>query len=436
MKLTRALGWIAGALALGGAAFVALTAASWSAGAASDVPTARVVRGALRLDVHATGEMRAGRSASLSGPPVGGMLRLVRLADTGAAVRAGDIVMEFDPADQQHALEQSRSELLEAEQEIVKMRADAAVQAAQDQVERLTARFDVRRAELDALADADLLGAIEAKKRQLAIEEARRRLAQLQEDVRSRADTSRAALAVVEEKRTKARLATERARQIIESLAVRAPIDGLVAIKENRDAAGGFFFSGMTLPEYRAGDTVGSGRVVMDIFDTSRLEIRAKVNEQDRANVNAGQTAVVQADALPGRPLSAKVASLSGLASRGFFFDSAGPLRQFDAMLQLDPTSRPPRPGTSVRIRVAGPEVRDALYVPRQALFQKNGKPVVYVRAGERFEPREVKVTHRTESRVAIEGVADGTEVALVNPEAPATTPAAARGPVAAARLP
>ena len=50
----------------------------------------------------------------------------------------------------------------------------------------------------------------------------------------------------------------------------------------------------------------------------------------------------------------------------------------------------------------------DALHVPRQAVFDKNGKNHVFVKIGERFEQREVKVEQRTESRVAITGVAEG----------------------------
>ena len=395
---------------------VAGAAASWPE-AHDQVPTARVTRSSVKLDVHATGELRAARSLTMTAPPVGGMLRLVRLADTGGAVKAGEVVMEFDPAEQQYQLEQSRSELAEAEQEIVKMRADNAVQAAQDEVELLTARFDVRRAELDAQAGEELIGSIEAHKRRLALEEARRRLAQLEEDVGSRAETSRASLAVVEEKRTKARLATERAMQTIESLAVKSPLDGLVVVKENRDASGGFFFSGMSLPEYRAGDTVFPGRPVLDVFDASQLEIRAKVSEQERGNVTTGQTAAVRADALPGRDIVARVANLAGLAARGNFWESAGPIRQFDAVLRLDRPNAQLRPGTSVQVVVAGTELKNALHVPRQALFEKRGKPVVYVRTSQGFEAREVRISHRTETRVVIEGLPEGTVVALVNPE-------------------
>jgi HlyD family secretion protein len=416
MTVTRRI-WALTAVVVVIGAIVAAAALAPRPSTAGSVPTSAVARGNLRLDVYATGELRAGRSVSLSAPPAGGRLRLLKLVETGMAVRAGDVVAEFDPADQQYLFDQAQSELAEADQDITKMKADLAVQAAQDQVDLLTARFDVRRAELDARSPASLIGANDAKKRQLAVEEAQRRLAQLEDDLQSRATTSRAALAVVDERRTKARLASERAQQIIGSLVLKSPLDGLVVVKENRDAAGGMFFSGMTLPELKAGDSMYSGNVVLEVYSAVGMEVRVKVGEQERANVVVGQTATVRADVLPGRTFRGRVLTLAGLAARGGMFDSAGPLRQFDVSIALDEPDARLRAGTSVRAVIAGTEVKDALTVPRQALFEKNGKPVVYVRAGELFAPREVKVTYRTESRVGLAGIAEGTEVALVNPD-------------------
>ncbi len=183
----------------------------------SATPTARVVKGPLKLTVNATGELRAGKTMTLVTPPVGGMLRIIHMVPTGVSVKAGDVVMEFDPSDQQYQLEQAKSELAEAEQGIVKMKADAAVQAAQDEVALLTARFDVRRAELDASGN-EFIGAIQAQKNVLSLEEARRRLAQLEDDIKSRAVTNRASLAVADERYNKAQLAMQRARQVIDSL--------------------------------------------------------------------------------------------------------------------------------------------------------------------------------------------------------------------------
>jgi multidrug resistance efflux pump len=416
----RAAGWVA---ALGGLLVVAallLVSArpAWSRRTAQ-VPTVRVARGPLAVEVHARGEILTGRLVQISAPPAGRMLQIVRIPSTGTRVAAGEIVLELDAAEQQHELEQSLSTLQEAEQEIVKLRADAEVQAAQDRVELLAARFDVRRAELDAAAGEELIGAVEAKKRRLALEEARQRLAQLEKDVESRAATSRAALAVVEEKRTKARLAADRARQLIESFVVRAPIDGVVIVRENRNASGGVFFWGMVLPEYRAGDTVWPGNPVLDIMGAGSTEIRARIDESDRGNVAPGRRALVRLDALPDQPLPARVVRLGGLATRRGFFDEAGPSRQFDVVVQLD-EKRPDLPaGLSADVTIEGGEVASVLHLPRHAVFEKEGRPVVYVRDGAGFVAREVKIVRRTETRIAIEGVAEGTEVALVHPEKP-----------------
>jgi HlyD family secretion protein len=396
------------------------------------VPTARVIKGPLKLTVHATGELRAGRTVALVTPPVGGMLRIVTLVPTGTSVKAQEAVVEFDPADQQYALEQAKSELAEAEQEIVKMKADAAVQGAQDDVALLTARFDVRRTELDASGN-EFIGAVDAQKNILSHEEARRRLAQLLEDVKSRAATNQASLAVVQEKRTKAQLAMQRAQQVIDSLVIRAPFDGVVSRKENRDAAGGMIFWGMILPEYRAGDQISPGRPVVDVIESGRMEVRAKIDESDRTNLVAGQPGVVEVDALPGEKFTARIGQLAGLASRANFWESAGVTRLFDVTLQFEQPDPRLKAGVSTRVTLEGKDVPNAIHVPRQAVFDKNGKNHVFVKTGDRFEQREVKVEQRTESRLAISGVPEGTEVALIDPTArPGNTPASAAPPVPA----
>jgi HlyD family secretion protein len=392
------------------------------------VPTARVAKGPLKLTVHANGELRAGRTVTLIAPPVGGMLRIVRLVQTGESVKANEAVMEFDPADQQYALEQAKSELAEAEQEIVKMKADAAVQDAQDKVALLTARFDVRRGELDTSGN-EFVGALDAQKNLLSLDEARRRLAQLEEDVKSRAATNQASLAVVQEKRNKAMLAMQRAQQVIDGLVLRAPLDGVVSLKENRDASGGMFFFGMILPEYRAGDQIWPGRPVADVIEAGRMEVRAKVDESDRGNLTAGQLASASVDTLPGETFPVRVGQLAGLASRGFFFESAGVTRLFDVTFQFEKPDPRLRAGASARVVIQGKEVPDALHVPRQAVFDKKGKSYVFVKNGERFEEREVTVQQRTESRVALAGLSEGTEVALIDPTAGRQQPGQSTAP-------
>lgn len=389
-----------------------------TAASAPIVPTSRVTRGSLTLTVYLQGDLRATSQANLPAPSVGGALRILSLTDTGATVEQGDSIMEFDPADQQYALEQAESELLEAEQEIIKRRAEIKAQEAQDKVSLMTSQFDVRRAELDAKMDQDLIGANEFKIRQAELAEATRNLERLEQDIKARAVTAKAGLAVLEEKRTRSKMSADRARQNMDNLVLKAPMDGVVSVRENFDAGGGMFFEGMSMPTYRAGDTVYSGRPVIDIFDIRSMDIRARVNEQERANVTEGQVARVESDAVPGMSLAAKVTAVAGMGKPD---NRWGPLRQFDVTLELkDPDPRL-KPGTSVRIIVQGATVDNALLLPRQALFEIEGKPMVYLRSGggaEAFTPKQIKVVHRTESRIAVEGLEVGAEVALIDPVA------------------
>lgn len=433
MKVKRLL-WVVAVVGTTGGLVAAASAIKSSPIAARREPTARVARGSIRLDVWATGEFRASRTVSLPAPMAGGGLRLIKLADTGTAVKAGDVVMEFDPAQQQFALDQALSEVAEAEQEVIRRRADIDARAAQDQVTLLNARYRVRRAELDCRTPQQLISANEYKKRQLTLEEMKRRLAQTEHDVVQNRTNAQAALSVVEEGRNRSRINADRARQIIESLVVRSPIDGLVLVKENQDATGGVFFSGMSLPEFRIGDTVGSGRPILDVSDTTDLEILVRVNEQERATLSVGQPATVSADGLPGVPCAARIASLSAVALR--IMRQAGPLRQFEVVLRVDKADPRLRPGTTVRVLIAGRELTNVLTVPRQAVFQQNGKSVVYIPVGDRFEPREVKVAAQSESRSAIQGIEEGGEVALINPAAASTTQASPGPPASPASAP
>lgn len=425
-RLFLVIGLLAGLAAVAGAAAWAFTPRAALASSAPQVPTALVARGNLAITVHLVGEVQTDKSITLVPPQAGVPLRLVRVVETGEAVKAGQVVMEFDPGDQQHALEQSDSQLLEAEQEIIKARANQEVQAAQNNTQLLNARFNLRRAEMDALTPTQFLGVNEAKKRQLAVSENKRRLAELEDLMSSRQAVDRAALASLEQRRNSARVAATRAQQIISQLDVTTPIDGSVVVKENRDNTT-FFYSGMTVPEYRSGDTVLPGRIVLEIIDTSKVQIRARVSEQDRPNIAVGQKARVQADGLGGEWLEAKVDSVAGLATRQPS-DGVSPIRRFDLTLRVSQPERLP-PGTTVRIVVDGGELTDVLHLPRQAVFEKDDKAIVYVREGDEFVAKPVTIAGRTEGRVAVTGVPEGAVTALVDPTA-STKKTAAKGSV------
>lgn len=419
MKSRRAITWAVAAVVL--CAVVGVLAAvrrAAPAATANDVPTGIVKRGDLDMKVYLTGELRASRTEMLLAPPIGGgSLQITHLLHTGAPVKKGELVMEFDPTEQHFKVDQNGSELQQAEQEITKAKADAAVGAASDKVAMLKARFDVRRAELEVQRN-ELASTIDARKNDLALEQAKRVLAELELDVKSRSASNQATISLAEEKRNKAKLAMDQAQGNIDKMRVTAPMDGLVALEKNEGAMGGFCcFPGQTFPEYREGDQVQPGRTVGQVIDPKEMELSAKVGELERNNVKEGQSVDIQFDAFPDNTFHGTVKTVGGNNTRRFWEDDTS--TKFEVTITLAATDPRMRPGLTAHIFVHGDPRKDVLYVPRQALFLKEDKRVLFVRNGSNFEPREVKIQAQNESRAAIEGVGPGTEIALIDPTAP-----------------
>src|SRR5207245_1330079 len=183
--------------------------------------------------------------------------------------------------------------------------------AAEDQTALLKAKYAVRRAELE-VSKNELVSPIDAQKNLLALDEAKRALAQLQQDIQSHSASNQAALAISEEKRHKARHSMEQAEQNIKNMHITSPIDGLVVIHGNRDSTGGFFMWGMTLPDYHVGDQVNPGCSIAEVIDMSHLDVSAQVGETDRINLKAGQS--VEMQEVKVRAVSEGRAILSGIS--------------------------------------------------------------------------------------------------------------------------
>jgi HlyD family secretion protein len=389
-----------------------LSAFQWGP-AAVGVPTARVKKADLALEIHGTGELKPAKSVTLTGPPVGGTLQIVSIKPSGTKVEAKETVVEFDPSEQEFNLEQAKSEVHEVEQLLAKQRSDIGVQAASDEVAVTQARFEVRRAELDSGRN-ELLAPIDARKNVLAVEEAKRRYEQLTQDATSRTISNNAKLAVLRERLLKAQLRMHQAQKALEDMKLTTPVAGIVSILENRNT---FAPPGMSLPEYRPGDITWPGNQIVTVAQPESMEVITKVDESDRASVEPGQAVEVVCEGLPpGVVLQGKVKRVANMPSRSGWWAQIGS-KKFDMVVELVKPDPRLRSGHSARVKVRAKELKDALQIPRQAVFEKDGKPFVYVRKGSTFETQEVKVLLRNESVVALEGLEDGTEVALADPE-------------------
>ena len=294
------------------------------------IATTKVRQNDVIVRSYARGELRAVRSATLTAPNLFGTVQVTRMASLGAFAREKDLVVEFDDSEVNSRVEEKQLEIDQIDEQIKKNTADLEIRSNQDKVELLSAQYAVRRAELEVKRN-ELLSAIDAKKNGLTLEESRRRLKQLESDIKSRNEQAQAQLAVLRENKNRALLELNREKARLMQVKLLAPISGLVAVRQNRT---GFMFPGMQIPDIREGDQVQPGIPVADILDLSEVEVVAKIGELDRANLKEGQEATLALDALPDKKLKGSIKSMSGTASANTF--SFDPAKKFDVVFGID----------------------------------------------------------------------------------------------------
>jgi HlyD family secretion protein len=410
--MRRALKWLLITLAIAGI----ISGAVWQGKrmyiavapeSAVKVPVTRVKRGDLTFTIAARGDLHGGNSEMLTAPLTGGgELHITLLKKPGDIVKANEVVLEFDPTDQEYKLKEAESDVAENKLKVEQAQAQAEAESEEARYALAKAESDVRVAEYDVRKNP-ILPAITARQNDLALQAAQARMNQLKQDLNNRQATNLAAIAVQQAALGKAEIQATVARKNIEALNVKAHSDGYVSIRQNQQ---GNFMWGMTMPNYQVGDTVRGGMAVAEIPDLKNWEIVATIPELDRGHLSKGQKVAVTVIALPGRSFTGQVSDLGG---------TGGPPwdRKFQCKMKLDNPTPDLRPGMSVRIVISTDVMKNALWLPAQAVFESGSRTFVYVPNGSSFIAKDVHLVRRSESQVVIDGVPQDQEVALADPQ-------------------
>jgi multidrug efflux pump subunit AcrA (membrane-fusion protein) len=201
--------------------------------------------------------------------------------------------------------------------------------------------------------------------------------------------------------------------QGLSALIIKAPAEGVVNIMPNYRS--GSMFGGEV--EFREGDRAWAGAQVVELPDLSSIHLEAHLDESDRGRLRVGQVATVKIEAVPGKDFPATVDLISVLAKVDF---SQGwpPPKNFDLGLVLKAPDPKIRPGMTATARIGIERVPGVLIAPSEAVFQHDGRPVVYRLNGSMFDERRIEVSRRGREQVAIaSGVATGDKLATRRPE-------------------
>jgi HlyD family secretion protein len=389
---------------------VAMTTRS---GAPPNLSTSAVTRGDFIDYLQIRGAIRPAKSIVLSAPlQAGGDLQITTLVKNGAAVKKGDLLVEFDATSLKQRLLERGSELKQADGEIAQAQAQAKITTEQDATALMKAKYDVDRAKLD-LGKRDLISRIEYEEAKLALGDAEQRLKETEAKANSNRASAEADLVGKHRKRDKAQFDVDRTQRSIDALQLRAPADGVVNILEN-PRSGGMFGGGV---EFREGDRAWAGANILELPDLSSIHLEARLDESDRGRLKVDQAATVKIEAVPGKDFGARVDLISVLA-RVDFSSGWPPVRNFDLGLVLQDHDPRIRPGMTATARIATDRVPNVLLVPAEAIFQHDGRPVVYRLNGSKFDEQSIEVTRRGREQAAVAtGLAAGDRIATRRPD-------------------
>jgi HlyD family secretion protein len=388
-----------------------------SLGGGGEIPVLTVQKEPFVRRVPAQGNLKAVRATPVSVPMgASGPFRIGWIALDGTRVKAGETVIRFDPSAIEKQLVEAEDQLREVRLKIGKTETESSAELRKLEADAEMASLELENAKQFLKRDEELFSRneiIEASIDQTLVAKKERHAREAQ---RTRRELTGAELELLRIDMRRAEAKIQQARQSLQSLAVTAPHDGVLILK--RDWRG---------ETPRVGDNVWNGQPLAEIPDLSTMEAEVFVLEADAGGLKPGKRAVVALESNPAVPYEATIQRVDSLAKPRL---QGSPVQYFAVTLELARTDpKVMKPGQRVQANLILEERKEALLVPRQAVFEREGKLIVYRRKPDGFDPVEVALGPSTMGRVVIDsGIAAGDVLALRDPNRSADEPEATPG--------
>ncbi len=376
-----------------------------------EVPVAKVRKGEFVISVKARGDVRSSKSVTITVPQIPDP-RIVRLAETGKPVRKGDVIVEFDGAQQEQTYLDRATSVRTVDKEIVQLKASHRITNEMDGMNLMTAGYNVERAKLEA-SKAEILSDIEGKKNRIDVTTSEGDLDQVKTTLKARKTTQEADMERLNQKKDKTVRDAGRAQSYLSMMTIRAPSDGIVNVLPNTRTSGAF---GSSPPPFKEGDRAWTGAAIAEIPDLSSMRVELKLDEVDRGKLQLGQKLRVRVDAIPDLEFDAELDWISPIAAivwKGMgLTEKTFPARA--TLAKVDPRLRP---GMSSTAEIIIESEQDSMLIPARASFLHKGKPSVWIQKGDRFEIRPIEVGKRNDSDlVVVSGLKPGDTIAMEDP--------------------
>ncbi len=371
------------------------------------------------------GELEATKAEQINAPNVRGQLKITKLFPEGEVVEVGDLIIEFDRVEFEKKVTEESQQLEAARGELEKIIANQAVEVARQKADienkeaalRL-AQLQVEKMKFESFIDKEEAG-LRAKQAQLALGQAHTQF--LAQAIVDSVELRKQELRVAEQERD-----FERSEKDLANLSVLAENPGLVVYEK--------IWKGSRPEKIRVGDEPWGGATLVTLPDLSLMRVKTWVNEVDVDKINVGQAVNIRLDALPGPVFHGKVTSVASLGREKEgdknvkVFDIEVEIEEQDTRLKPGMTAasevviktlpeRPEADADAVNEPEEGATAELPLYIPIDAVFEKNGRTHVFrIDSGKPVEQEVVLGDRNDNYVVVIEGLGGNDRVTLRDP--------------------
>jgi HlyD family secretion protein len=349
-----------------------------------------------------TGTLVSMSSESLGPPPLADVwdFKIARLAREGTEVKQGDPVLAFDTSELQRKLEEKSAEADEARKQIEKERNDLAIQTKGERLRLAEAEATLRKSELKLEAPPDVTGINEHRATEIEHAVAKREASAVRARLGALERAASARISLLESRMREAQSVVDRTSDAIRRMNVVAPRAGTIV-----------YITNWRGEKKKEGDNVWKAERVIEIPDLTRMKAEGEVDEVDAGRVSVGQRVTLRLDAHPDEEFHGTITTAGRTVQRKK--GTQDPLKVLRVEIKLDRTDPVRmRPGMRFQGTIELGRVKNAVLIPREAIFLGDDGPFVHRRTAVGVDEVRVKLGGENSERVQVlSGISAGDRV-------------------------
>jgi len=352
----------------------------------------RVSRGDLVTGIDVTGTLSAVDSGVFGPPQVNDVweYKVSMIAPEGSDVKKGQPVLGFDTTDLQKRLEEKSAESEQARKEIEKSRADMALRREDEKLKLADAEGRLRKAQLKLEGPADIVSSKERRQVELDYGLAKEETESARQRIASFERAASAQIALLTSKEQTAAAIVTNTQNAIKAMTLLAPRNGTIV-----------YVTSWRGDKKKVGDTCWRSERVLEIPDLARMMAKGEVDEADAGKVAAGQRVVFNLDAHPDEEFAGTIREASRTV--GQQQGTRDPIKVLKVNIVLDRTDPAKmRPGMRFHGTVELGRAKNALLIPRNAVYVTSAGPVAYRRGTFSVTAVPLKLGHENEKSVEV----------------------------------